>query len=145
MILGFKTHLQDGMPTFFEQKIKLGIGIPQLWGIDIPKIHSLREDVHDRWQAGNSIQMAYDVRTKNYRQFNNDIPELSTCKSTQEIFMTYNWCVEISVDDRYLHRKEIEQLIDNDGLTERQFVDWFFPKGKTKFSGKIIHWTDFKY
>jgi len=48
------------------------------------KIHTIREDKHNRWKPGRSIQMATGVRTKNYNQFNED-----ECVSVQEIKILY--------------------------------------------------------
>lgn len=144
MILGFKQRFPNGTPTFFEEMIKAGVGIVKEGWNFTPKIHSIREG--DRWEAGKSIQMAYGVRTKNYKQFNKGIEALSTCKSVQEIYITYfKGFLEVSIDDKYIYNKQLNALICNDGLTELEFKKWFFPKGKFTFTGQIIHWTDFKY
>lgn len=135
MILGFKQTFPDKTPTGFESKI-----------ITLEKIHSIRKG--HRWHPGMSIQMAFGVRTKNYRQFNKGIETLSKCIHVQDIFMTYErWgALEITVnDDNYLLHSQIETLIKHDGLTRKQFIDWFFAKDTCEFSGQIIHWTDFKY
>lgn len=131
MILGFKKHFADKTETLLAEKILSG-----------EKIHSLREG--DRWEEGNSIQMAYGVRTKNYNQFNANRVDLQNCKSTQEVFMTCNYDLEITVDDKYLLPIQIDLLIKNDGLTRSQFINWFF-KNSDCWKGQIIHWTDFKY
>ncbi len=144
MILGFKQEFPDRTPTFFEQKILAGVGLIQpniLMGA--PKLHSLRAG--KRWRAGMSIQMAYGVRTGHYRQFNKGIKELSTCISTQRVFMTYDFQLEVSIDGRYLMPIEKAHFINNDGLTRDEFVSWFFPKYPFEWSGQIIHWTNFKY
>ncbi|MOA01583.1 hypothetical protein D3C78_1210000 [compost metagenome] len=107
------------------------------------KIHTLREDPNDRWRAGRSIQMATGVRTKNYDCFKEDF-----CQSTQKVFMDFNgYSVEVCIDNRWLTSPEVRQLVNNDGLTYDDFLDWFFDgrQGRTKWSGKLIHWTDFKY
>ena len=132
MILGFKQQFTDKTPTNFKEKILSG-----------EKIHSIRAG--DRWMPGMSIQMAYGVRTKKYDQFNKDHNDLERCKDVQEIFITCDFNLEITVDDKYLMPWEIDKLIKNDGLTRLGFIGWFFPKGKWDFSGQIIHWTDFKY
>jgi hypothetical protein len=132
MILGFKQKFKDGTPTNFESKILTG-----------EKIHSLREG--DRWRAGKSIQMAFGVRTKKYRQFNINNPELQTCISRQRIFMTHTYEIEITIGYKYLMPHEIDLLIKNDGLTRQQFIDWFFPNKKDEWIGEIIHWTNFRY
>jgi len=133
MILGFKQQFPDKTPTRFKEKILSG-----------EKIHSIRAG--DRWRPGMSIQMAYGVRTKQYEQFNALVRhELEHCKSVQQLFMTnYQW-LEVFVGDRELSPPEINDLLKNDGLTRKQFYDWFFPRGKKIFSGQIVHWTDFKY
>lgn len=150
MVLGFKDTYPDNEPTYFCEKILMPYADVQLPpDITIPKIHSIRKG--HRWRAGMSIQMAYGVRTPNYSQFNKGYPELEKCISTQDIFMTYDkGRLEITVEhdavnDRYLMPHNIEQLIVNDGLDRRRFLDWFFPKGVYDFSGQIVHWTDFRY
>ena len=153
MILGFKKNFPDGTPTNFKSKIANGTMLnptaPNFW-LHLPegflyKIHSMREDQNDRWQAGKTIQMAYGVRTKQYEQFNKGIEELEKCVSTQEVFMVYDSDIKINVDGKHLNATEIEMLIKNDGLTRTQFLDWFFPKDVFVWSGKIIHWTNFRY
>ena len=132
MILGFKQQFQDKTPTNFREKILSG-----------EKIHTIRAGT--RWRAGMPIQMAYGVRTKNYDQFNVGRSKFERCTSAQPIFMTFDWILKISIGARYLGPKEMELLITNDGVTISQFTNWFFPQGRFKFSGQIIHWTDFKY
>src|SRR5436190_23967485 len=102
MILGYKRHFKDSTPTLFEEKIISGsLEFVANYAVE-PKIHSMREG--DRWHAGMSIQMAYGVRTKHYRQFNKGIASLSTCISTQEIFMTYNGhIIEMTIDENYVY------------------------------------------
>lgn len=153
MILGFKQQFADGTETHFREKILNGTLInvmhPSFASI-LPttylyKIHSLREDTNNRWKAGNSIQMAYGVRTLYYNHFNEGIAELELCKSTQEIIMRHDLGLHITVDGKQLQPQEIELLIRNDGLSRFQFNNWFFGKAKQTWKGKIIHWTDFKY
>jgi hypothetical protein len=145
MILGFKREFEDKKPTLFREKILAGAAI----AFDDnnysgpPKIHSMREG--NRWKAGMAIQMAYGVRTPYYYQFNRNIESLSTCISTQTVFMTFINGLEITVAQKYLDTSEIDLLIQNDGLTYLQFINWFFPKDCDEWSGQIIHWTDFKY
>jgi hypothetical protein len=106
------------------------------------KIHTIRENKSDRWHHGIKIQMATGVRTKHYNCFTDQFK----CVSTQRIFMTLGYNLEITVDcDTYLYNPDKLKLISNDGLTYNEFVQWFFPNGKDEFSGTIIHWTDLKY
>jgi hypothetical protein len=146
MTLGFKTTFTDGTPTHFVEKIMASV--PKFkfaYQAFEPKIHSLREDPHNRWKKDAHIHMATGVRSNYYKQFNEGIAELEKCKSTQRIFMTLDFALEITVDGKYLHFDEVQLLIKNDGLNYNQFVKWFFPDGMGEWSGKIIHWTDFKY
>jgi hypothetical protein len=133
MILSFKTKFPNGEPTDFVISIVTGT-----------KKHTIRKG--KRWQAGYFMHMAIGVRTSNYYQFNADLEPLQRVKSTQEILITYYAeMLQVLVDGRYLYWNEIEILIENDGLTREQFINWFFPKGEGEFSGQIIHWTDLKY
>jgi len=134
MILGFKQQFPDGTPTDFERKI-----------LDFEKIHSIRNGF--RWRPGMSIQMAFGVRTKNYRQFNAGQFQPQKCLFVQKIYMEYEgfkW-PKMWIAGKQLSQKTVKQLIKNDGLTKKQFIDWFFPGTIAKFHGQIIHWTDFKY
>lgn len=48
----------------------------------------------------------------------------------------------VSVDERLLTYEEISRIAKNDGFANvNDFFEWF----SSDFSGKIIHWTDFKY
>jgi hypothetical protein len=111
------------------------------------KIHTMRTDAHNRWRAGNSIQMATGVRTKAYHQFNKERPDLQQCISTQQVVITYHKHGAIGgpsvlVDGRYLTALEVHELAINDGFPNTiKFFEWF----NTNFEGKIIHWTDKRY
>lgn len=150
MILGFKKKFPDGEQTKFATKI-LAITKPVFRRqFPNPKIHTIRKG--KRWKQGNSIQMAYNVRTKNYYQFNKDIAELNTCKSVQDIYMQYsNKHLVIIIDKQIFYEtgKSIDKLkllVVNDGFpTIEKFMQWFFPDGQGEFDGQIIGWTNFKY
>jgi len=105
------------------------------------KIHTIREDAHNRWKVGMKMHMATGVRTKNYHQFDAKI-----CKSIQkiEIIKTGYYLEEamVLIDGILLNEKEIQQLALNDGFNSLvDFLMWF----ENGFVGKIIHWTDLKY
>lgn len=121
MVLGFKEE--------FEEPINL-----------CSKIHTIRKDEHNRWKAGNSIQFATGVRTKNYKQFAAGI-----CVSTQTIEIKWEHYAIIFIDGKKLTDEEVKELAENDGFSsEAAFLCWdaWFKKD---FKGKIIHWTDKKY
>lgn len=104
------------------------------------KIHTIRKDIPNRWKVGNKIHFATGVRTKNYKQF-----FVGECKSIQKIFIRYlNDEILIYIDDRKLPLlpSQAEQLAVRDGFESlNDFSKWF----DREFTGKIIHWTDFKY
>lgn len=114
------------------------------------KIHTIREDNTDRWKQGMKIHHCYSFRSKDgYRCFLQ-----GECKSTQLILIVFDVIhgILIAIDRVHQREHEIELLAKNDGFESvQQMIDWFLPKDKngkrTKwtFSGKIIHWTDFKY
>lgn len=105
------------------------------------KIHSIREDRHNRWRTGRKIQIATGQRTKEYKQHDEQV-----CVSTQKIeirwFDNQLQSATVSVDGRYLNSTEIKQLAINDGFESIvAFYYWF----EEDYTGKIIHWTDFLY
>lgn len=130
MILGFKEQ--------FVQKI-----------IDGSKIHTIREDKHDRWKPGRRIDFATGVRTKKYNQFTGGVcisiqsfwflsPAIeysddSICEFGPHIYIDGMWIVDF---------KKLIRLAKNDGFDSVRDFKKFFPVG---FMGKIIHWTDFRY
>lgn len=184
MILGFMQYFDKKrtIPTYFREKILAGTGICAVVGTTLidsitlqrmntnliqlkPKLHTMREDKHDRWRAGMSIQMVYRGPKYSIKdQFNKDIQELSTCVSTQSIILYFSEyagdskLVSIYIDSRLYwvgqvtktaanscspeDRQLIEQLAMNDGFESSiDFFRWF----KKEWSGKLIHWTDLKY
>lgn len=142
MILSFKKKLPSGKPTNFENKIKLGI-----------KIHSMREDTHNRWKPGMKIQMAHGVRTKNYRCFD----DTKICTGIQSIKIKYllitgyQGVVEVRIGGKLFYSQfgedsygscNLELLAKNDGFdSTSDFFEWF----NHDFEGRILHWTDFRY
>lgn len=122
--------------------------------LDGTKIHTIRTDETDRWKANRLIHFATNVRTKAYKQFNEN-----TCKSTQAIIIIWkNKDVEVLIDDKFFYtssffsnldlsfdsieEQKMLQLANNDGFdTIEEFFNWF----SEDYKGKIIHWTDFRY
>lgn len=195
MVLGFREHFDKAKtkPTYFREKILAGVGMirwehkGQWYITDLnkfnseqkflgnesnltpdhkPKIHTIREG--HRWKAGDRMHMAYEHRTKNYRQFNKHIPELEFVKGVQSIRIKYYGLtkknsVHISIDGQILYwgeihedgvaplgndsmkalyAKNIVKLAINDGFdSSNSFFTWF----NRDFSGQIIHFTNLKY
>lgn len=102
------------------------------------KIHTIRKDPHDRWKAGMKIQFATGVRTKNYCQFHDAI-----CNGTQKIDIRYTIrSITVRIDGVPISRLKEFSLALNDGFPS---VPAFYRLFNKDFSGKIIHWTDFRY
>lgn len=125
MVIGFKHQ--------FVQQILSG-----------DKIHTLREDRHNRWESGKLMQMYTDVRTKKMKLFN-----ATPCVDTQNVIIAWARgldCVDdaqiIIVDGRILNYNETIEFAKNDGFKNvKDFEEWF----KNDCEMKLIHWTDKKY
>lgn len=111
------------------------------------KIHTIREDKHNRWKQGMKIHAWYGNprnKNKNPYQFS-----LMQCTGMQKILIHYNtfnkftdMIPEISIDGKYLDNYGKIKLATNDGFdTLGEFCQWF----NKDFEGKIIHFTEFKY
>ncbi|HBG39927.1 MAG TPA: hypothetical protein DDW85_00770 [Porphyromonadaceae bacterium] len=113
------------------------------------KIHTIREDKHNRWCAGRILHMATGVRTKRYECFKEAV-----CISIQDIEITWDDCIVVSIDGKTfalltkydeafdIGERELLELARNDGFESiTDFLSFF----KGDFTGKIIHWTDLKY
>lgn len=159
MILSFKEKFPWGEPTHFKEKIWASVektNYPQ----ETPKLHTIREG--ERWEPNMKLHMATGVRSKNYNQFNKDIPELQFVKSVQRIDILHRspTCVIIFIDrkifyskivyikgghimQREFHPAEFREFIKNDGFdSEQDFWEWF---SKPLRNGQLIHWSDLKY
>lgn len=122
------------------------------WDYLKPKLHTMREDLFDRWHAGRDIQFAINPRSRNYFQFAPTLPCISTQQvdilemvmtSSSHCYQTQDsrvWAID--VDGIRLKRTQIEELAINDGFESvEQFFTWF---NKTA-TYKLIHWTTLKY
>ncbi len=130
MIMGFKKP--------FVPKIHAGI-----------KVHTMREDVHNRWKVGMPMQMATGVRTKQYNCFKEGV-----CKHIQSVEIKWKTmnkgtageckAVQVFIDgkDRTNDSDAIDMLVACDGFDSRkEFFEWF-NESKTY---RLIHWTDLEY
>lgn len=110
------------------------------------KLHTIRDDVHDRWQPGKTIHMCTGLRTKDLNIF-----KVKPCISVQKIVIdTYhegicilNYAHVIRHD--WLQPTEIQILIRNDGFKHSSdFWEWF--RGDSNMvTKKLIHWTHLTY
>jgi len=117
--------------------------------LDGTKIHTIRTDKHDRWAAGRKIHFGTGVRHWSYKQFHE-----AECISVQKIEI--KWLeVETTTTEstkKTIHRQaavfvngfymDIYTIAKNDGFDSvEDFHKWF----DKDFTGKLIHWTDYKY
>jgi|SRR6185503_10798854 len=129
MILGFSIlNPRNNRTTNFVEKI-----------ITKTKLHTIRQG--ERWISGMNIHMATGMRTKYYKQFNKDRPDLQKCLSTQKIIIISSK-KDIFIDGRRLPLVEQWKLIYFDGF---DFVEDFWEWFDKDFTGQIIHWTKLKY
>lgn len=166
MTIPFSTHI-NGKPTLFPEKILKSLEHVEMrksdrkWMYDLmasglfdldkqehvlPKIHTLREDKHNRLLPGVIIDGFINSRTVNMLRIMPKVPIVST----QEVLITFKketceffekWPT-IIVDNHVLSSKNVEQLAINDGFEdEESFFEYF----KNGFQGKIVHWTNHRY
>jgi hypothetical protein len=113
--------------------------------IDGRKIHTIREDKHERWEPGRKIHMATQVRTKNM-----DIFAMHECKLVQRIVFVWTeikgeFVCHVFIDHALAGPIMMEQLAKNDGFESVEaFLKWE-AWDKQNFKGRLIHWTDKKY
>ena len=111
---------EDGLPeaTNFREKIlAIGDGGP-IW---TPKIHTFREDKHNRWKAGMKVQMVY--RGAGYKiidHFNKDIPELDRIRSIQKIRIKWH-------EDKFMFipRRNVNIYVDDHLIVEATLTDGY--------------------
>ena len=107
------------------------------------KIHTIREDIHNRWGVGTKIHFCTGIRTKKYNQF-----RIGECVSTQKIEFVWNQeGVKVFIDGEDVTTKKdiFDKLAKNDGFADRNaFFEWEAWNRKY-FKGKILHWTKLKY
>lgn len=116
------------------------------------KIHTLRRDENDRWKAGMSIQHWFG----NPRNSKSSIPPFQfhegVCDDFERIIVfkdeyAYGYSCYVFRPDGsslFLTPQACLSLATNDGLTPKEFHDWFLAE-EGEFSGKIIHFTPFRY
>ncbi len=105
-----------------------------------PKIHTIRKDVGQIWRQGMEIEMIIDKGGPDEFQF---APGLS-CQCIQEIRMDKEGsrAVQIRIDGRLLPEEGAHQFALNDGFQNAEDLYAYF---NGSFTGKLIHWTSYKY
>ena len=151
-----KDHYETKAWEYYGRRsVETALGMASFcWdGCDIPdsipaKIHTIREDKADRWRPGVPIHFVIGNRTKKRFQFAPVVPVISTQHIVIERNeLNFDWdlapsqVMSIKIDGR---EGPINLLRQNDGFhSMTNFIRWW-PAG-SRFEGKIIHWTDFKY
>lgn len=122
---------------------KRWINLPELIYVH-QKIHSLREDIHDRWQIGTKIHFYIWARTKRAVCFGiGEVKAIQYAVINAKLQRIYI----LEQKDGLGHARELlgvdlATFVLNDGFESlEQFWD-YFSESKTY---KIIHWTSFKY
>ncbi len=175
MILNFSTEIL-GKPSLFPEKIWSGFKETQIclelsqyihskfsqfdnvnFSDLIPKIHTIRLDIQDRWSAGIPIHFGIKARTPDYIQFAPIIPVVSTqriviTKEKHTGFLTYRR--QVVIDNKLLGQAiyakgkliksnhSVDLLALNDGFDN---TEDFFEYFDGPYKGKIIHWTNKRY
>jgi len=118
------------------------------------KIHTIRQDMHDRWKVGISIQH-WMYNPRNVAKCPHKFLD-GTCAGIQYIHIVRqgDYTPEVFVRPTPVHfgagrvwltKSQVHELADNDGLTIPEFIEWFLPNGASDYYGKIIHFTNFMY
>lgn len=117
------------------------------------KIHTFRLDPGNRWRVGMPIQFYVNARTKQMRKFRED----GECKGIQSVIIRIysdELFIVVKADNAHDGYVPVSDFIDkdkfipNDGFaSEEDFarcIKQLHP-GKELLTGKVIHWTDFRY
>ncbi|MHC0441597.1 hypothetical protein [Flavobacterium sp. 3-210] len=172
MILSFKTKIND-KPTLFVEKIWQSFSddftIDHFDTFDFEsnylfnedavdfsgKLHTIREDLKNRWKKGNKIDFFINARQPDMFRFAPVVPviEIQNIEflwnkgfvDTVSIYIdgecyVQNYGIEFNSSSQ--RQERMENLATNDGFDS---VEDFLKYFNADFKGKIIHWTNFKY
>jgi hypothetical protein len=169
MVLNYKTTFPWGAPTLFREKIWKGVVNTEagakttMRGQSMkdylkveedlhPKIHTIREDVHQRFQPGMDLDHCYYPYTKHRDTFLRYkclwvqpilIKYLAECTEGDiEAATTGVYAPTVMIGGRPLSQDKVKDLALNDGFST---VEDFFRYFNSDFSGRIIHWTNVRY
>ena len=146
-------------------------GVPQSYLIKIdrtviqrPKLHTVREDLKERWKPGINIDFFINVRRPNMYRFAPVLPVVSTQKiefiwkdNTENLTClgtNFDKTCTIMIDDCFYgdayffngsvisSSYTIPIFANNDGFDTPEELFAYFNKN---FKGKIIHWTNKRY
>jgi hypothetical protein len=115
------------------------------------KVHTIREDKHNRWKVGNKIHFWMGNprntmgKTKPY-QFG-----LGEASRVEDILMDFAILEDWSTDTVYIgddiilkSYDELNALAENDGFDDWEQMKLWFDNPDRLYSGKIIFWKNFE-
>ncbi|MBS7234053.1 hypothetical protein KHA90_23905 [Flavobacterium psychroterrae] len=116
-----------------------------IYPLVLPKIHTIRRDLKNRWKAKALIHFVINFRGNKTYQFAPVLPVVST----QKFLIKYSkvrtgvWSLDATIwIDGKLFLDDYLIIANNSGFeSEQDFFDYF----SEDYIGKIIHWTDLKY
>lgn len=118
------------------------------------KIHTIREDKTDRWKVGMKIHAwmhnprnvqknPHPIDVESLYVVSIQIIEIKIQSDIMVIWIDKVLCGLFNLNSNY-SSDIIKELVKNDGF--RNIIEFYnFFKPRCPFSGKLIHWTDFKY
>lgn len=154
------THSKRGKLTYFREKLcntlnnsKHTISQRDRAVIKKRKIHTIRLN-YDRWKHNiDKIKNGgYKLALREWGGSPYRSKQIRLIETTnvdyQRITMSFDPDdgIKAVVDGNRV--TNIKQLAENDGLTEKEFKEWFFGKEPTEkklITGILIHFTDFRY
>ena len=156
-------HPRAGEPTFFKQKIEMGLGnvTERLYigeGVtallNMPKFHTIRANYPlwkrriDEVNAGEAVLVLYEWQGKPYRSKTLEILRFDKDSGidVQKVVIGFQddiVSVEI-VENHKSNYYSVSKLAENDGLSLEDFRAWFKGYDRSKPMA-IIQFTNFKY
>ena len=114
------------------------------------KIHTIRTDQTDRWEAGTKIHFwkgsPRNPKGNPYEFMQRECIGVQTISIVKGLSFNSAFSFGVFIDEEQItDDATIEDLIRADGLLVNEFYYWFIPDGTRRFDGKIIHWTEKKY
>lgn len=121
------------------------------------KIHTIREDKHNRWKSGMTMHhWLFNPRNTNrkdgllphqFYESNLILKEQISIQRVDSDICPSEMLVTLKQGkiNRILDLDEVALLAKNDGLSIDQFRLWFVPPDNPIFNGWILHWTNMNY
>ncbi len=139
-----KTTIHAGKPTHFKEQL-----------LDGRKIHTCRGR-YDGWASNidkvNNLNYVMSVREWDGKPCGKGVKQKEIASYTKLGYQRFTLRYDRTTDELKCvidgkRFTDIETLAKNDGMTLKEFKDWFFGQGMERdiFSGIIIHFTDFRY